>query len=308
MPASLGSALTPERIDAALNAAGIGVWEMDLPAHRFTCSARCKHLFGLLPDADVTLADVLGASHPDDRARVEQQLTQALDPSGTGRLTVEYRVLLPEGQVRWVRTTGLAVFDAARSQALRFQGITKDITELQTEALRHRQRQQELQQLVELAPGMLWIAQPDGAVTYFNPVWLHYTGQTPAQALASGWQTVLHPDDLARCLARWTESVRDAAPYEIEYRLRRHDGAYRWFIGRAQPLLGAAGRVQKWFGSCTDIHAQKQIEQALRQREDELERAQLDLEAKIRFRTLALEDEAAQLRLRLTEPPAPDRP
>lgn len=301
------SALTPERIEAALDAAGIGVWEMDLAARHFTCTSRCKHLFGLPPEAAVALEDVLGATHPEDRPELEQQLNQALDPQGNGRLSVEHRVLLPGDEIRWVRTTGLALFDEARTQPVRFQGITKDITDTQAGAQLQAQQRRELEFMAESIPGILWIARPDGAVTYFNQRWMQYTGQTLEQALDWGWEPVVHPDDLPRCLERWTQALGSGTPYEVEYRFRHHDGTYRWFVGRALPYQEAGGRIEKWFGTCTDIHEQKQTEQALRRREEELERAYQDLEAKVTFRTLALEDEVQSLRQRLAQQPSTGR-
>lgn len=301
MSALLGAVLTPERIEAALDSAGIGVWEMDLPGRCFTCSSRCKLLFGLPAEAAVTLQDVLDAAHPEDQPLLEQQLTQALDPRGSGRLSVEHRVVLPGSAVRWVRTTGLAQFDEARTQPVRFQGITKDITDTQTGTLLQAQYSREFEFLAESIPGILWIALSDGAVTYFNQRWMQYTGQTLEQALNWGWEPVVHPDDLATCLTRWHHSLQTGELYEVEYRFRRHDGAYRWYVGRALPLRDAAGQVIKWFGTCTDIHEQKQTEESLRRREEQLERAYQDLEAKVTFRTLALEDEVQGLRRRLAE-------
>lgn len=301
MSAPLGSALTPERIEAALDAAGIGVWELDVTGQHFTCSSRCKQVFGLPAEAAVTLADVVAATHPEDRAVLEQHLDQALDPRGTGRLSVEHRVLLPGSDIRWVRTTGLALFNEARTQPVRFQGITKDITDTQAGVQRQAQQSRELEFLVESIPGILWTALPDGAVTYFNQRWMQYTGQTLEQALSWGWEPVIHPNDLATCLAHWTQALRSGEPYEVEYRFRQHDGTYRWFVGRALPLRDAAGQVAKWFGTCTDIHEQKLTEQALRQREEEIERAYQDLEAKVTFRTLTLEEEIRSLRHRMSE-------
>jgi PAS domain S-box-containing protein len=153
-----------------------------------------------------------------------------------------------------------------------------------------QQHATEFEFLAESIPEILWTAQADGAVTYFNQRWMQYTGQTLAQALSWGWETIIHPQDLSLCLQRWTTALRTGEKYEVEYRFRRHDGQYRWFIGRALPLKDSAGQVLKWFGTCTDIHDQKETEQILRRREDELERAYQDLEAKVTFRTLELEE------------------
>jgi hypothetical protein len=103
------------------------------------------------------------------------------------------------------------------------------------------------------------------------------------------------------CLERWSAALRTGNQYEVEYRFRRHDASYRWFIGRALPLRDGAGSTLKWFGSCTDIHHQKQTQAALQAREEELERAYQDLESKVTFRTLALEEQLRTQQQRIEE-------
>jgi len=293
--------LTPERIEAALDAAGVGVWEIELPGRGFTCSTRCKGLFGLPLDAAVAFEHVLAATHPDDRQPLEQAVEASLDPKGNGRLALDHRVRLPGGQLRWVRSTGLTIFDERRTQALRFQGITKDISDTHAQAQIQQQHAAEFEFLADTIPEILWIARPDGAVTYFNQRWMQYTGQTLEQALAWGWEAVIHPKDLSLCLERWNQALRTGGKYEVEYRFQRHDGAYRWFIGRALPQRDAAGSILKWFGTCTDIHDQKEVQDALRRREDELARAYQDLEAKVTFRTLALEEQVRVQQARIMQ-------
>ncbi|GAA3921868.1 PAS domain-containing protein [Hymenobacter algoricola] len=300
-PPSASAFLTPERIEAALDAAGVGVWEMELPSRSFTCSTRCKSLFNLLPDADVVFESLLAATHPQDRQRLQQEVENALDPHGNGRFALEHRVVLPNGPLRWVLSTGLAIFDEQRTRVLRFQGITKDISETYTRQHASQQQSAEFEFLAESVSEILWIAQADGAVTYFNQRWMQYTGLTLPQSLAWGWEAVIHPQDLARCLERWTIALQSGNKYEVEYRFRCSDGTYRWFIGRALPLRDEAGSILKWFGTCTDIHEQKQTEAMLRSREKELEQAYQDLEAKVTFRTLALEEQVRSQQRRIAE-------
>ncbi|HEX6010885.1 MAG TPA: PAS domain S-box protein [Geminicoccaceae bacterium] len=115
--------------------------------------------------------------------------------------------------------------------------------------------------LADTVPDIVWTAAPDGAITYANERWFEYCGIAP-QANARGWpELVLHPDDRERCLALWTRSLRDGAPYEIEVRNRRHDGAYRWFLTRAVPVRDGDGRVVAWFGATTDIDDRKRGEE-----------------------------------------------
>jgi diguanylate cyclase (GGDEF)-like protein/PAS domain S-box-containing protein len=129
--------------------------------------------------------------------------------------------------------------------------------------------------LVEAFPEMMWTADATGAHDNFNQRWCDYSGLTASESRGSGWQAALHPDDLAECAAKWAHSLRTGDPYEIEYRFRRaSDGTYRWFLGRANPIRDAQGRIIKWFGTTTDIEDQKQnqqiLEQQIRERTEEL--------------------------------------
>ena len=84
---------------------------------------------------------------------------------------------------------------------------------------------------------------------------------------------MLHPDDLQNCVDRWTHAFSTGDPYETEYRFKRAaDGAYRWHLGRALPVRDADGAIVKWFGTCTDIHDQKEAAEVLRRSHDELEK------------------------------------
>ncbi len=110
-------------------------------------------------------------------------------------------------------------------------------------------------------PVMVWTANADGSVDYFNKQWYDYTGQSENMPHGWGWQPILHPDDLQRTLNTWNNSLLTGQTYEIEYRFKKaDDGTYRWQLGKALPLRDKDGKVLKWFGTCTDIHEQKEAE------------------------------------------------
>lgn len=142
-------------------------------------------------------------------------------------------------------------------------------------------RDDALRHLADCLPQLVWIARPDGYIEYNNQSCLDYTRMTPEELLGWGWQNVLHPDEVAIKLERWTESLRTGRVFEIEYRLRRFDGMYRWHLGRAQPFRDERGQILRWFGISTEIEAQKEAEQALRE-------SQLALERRVRERTTEL--------------------
>lgn len=152
--------------------------------------------------------------------------------------------------------------------------ILRDITEEKRRDAAQRESEARFRQLANLVPAFVWMATPEGQLRFLNDRWYEYSGQTMQQALPDGWVETLHPDDRARTLVAWQRALLLGAPYEIEIRYRRRDGAYRWYVARAEPVRDAQGRITGWFGTSTDIHDIKATEQAL-------------LESEARFRNLA---------------------
>jgi PAS domain S-box-containing protein len=126
------------------------------------------------------------------------------------------------------------------------------------------------QQLLDDLPAMVWTTRPDGSADYQNPQWLRFTGRTLAEALEWNWLDDIHPDDRAPITAQWNQALRTGIDYQVEYRLRHHSGQYRWLLVRARPRRNAAGDITAWLGIGTDIHDQKEVQQQLAARDQEL--------------------------------------
>ncbi len=142
----------------------------------------------------------------------------------------------------------------------------------QNELLQRSER--ELREVIETIPSMAWSAAPDGSADFFNGRWLAYAGLTADQAQGWGWTVAVHPDDLNALVDHWREIMVSGESGEVEGRLRRFDGVYRWFLFRATASLDDNGRVVKWYGTNTDIEERKRAEQALRRSEAYLAEAQ----------------------------------
>jgi PAS domain S-box-containing protein len=128
----------------------------------------------------------------------------------------------------------------------------------------------EFQFLADFIPQLVWITDPTGDHLYFNQRWVDYTGYTLADSVGPDmWNNLLHPDDRARARQVWGHSLATGENYEIEYRFRDHEGGYRWFLGQASPRHNEAGAIVTWFGTCTDIHDQKLVGEAMAEREAE---------------------------------------
>ena len=112
--------------------------------------------------------------------------------------------------------------------------------------------------LADTMPQMIWSTLPDGDHDYYNAQWYRFTGVREGSTDGEGWAGMFHPEDQPEAWRRWSHSLETGDPYEVEYRLRRHDGAYRWVLGRALPVRDSTGKIERWIGTCTDIQDAKE--------------------------------------------------
>src|SRR5712672_49266 len=129
-----------------------------------------------------------------------------------------------------------------------------------------------LRQVIDTIPALVWCTTPDGSNEFLNKRWHDYTGFSPEESRVRGWQPSVHPEDLPRVVAKGQELLSSGEPGEMEARLRRHDGVYRWFLIRVEPLRDETGKLLRWYGTSTDIETLKQTEEKLRDEERELRR------------------------------------
>jgi PAS domain S-box-containing protein len=196
--------------------------------------------------------------HPDDLpAAAEAMAGVASAPGKTAVLSYRYRH--KNGSWLRVQTAATNLLDDPHVRAVVLN--SRDVTESLAAAEALRRSEEQHRALAESIPNLVWVFRPDGTPEYFNRRWTEYTG-VGAEDLAAGTRPeIVHPDDRPRMREVWERALRDGILYEIEYRLRRADGAYRWHIGRAVPVRDPEGRIARWFGTCTDIHDRRQAEE-----------------------------------------------
>jgi diguanylate cyclase (GGDEF)-like protein/PAS domain S-box-containing protein len=132
----------------------------------------------------------------------------------------------------------------------------------------HEENEARLKRIIDAVPHIVWSALPDGRNDFHNQRWYEFSGLPLGSALGDQWREALHPEDQDRTQAKWQHSLATGEPYEIEYRLRHHSGEYRWTLVRAVPLRNEHGEIERWLGTCTDIHEAKQTEVALAESEE----------------------------------------
>ena len=129
-----------------------------------------------------------------------------------------------------------------------------------------------LRQVIDTIPTLAWCNLPDGSNEFLNQRWHEYTGLSTEESHGLGWQVAVHPDDVLQLMEKWQSALLSGKAGEVEGRLRRHDGVYRWFLMRLEPLRDEHGNIVRWYGACTDIETLKQTEEKLREDERELRR------------------------------------
>ncbi|NMF64506.1 PAS domain S-box protein [Brasilonema octagenarum] len=279
--------ISRERLDLVIQGVEVGLWYCDLPLDKLIWNDQCKTHFGLPPDADVTIDLFYQVLHDYDREPTRQAIQHAIEQA-TG-YDVDYRTVAPDGRIRWIRAIGRTFCDAAGTPK-RFDGITIDITDRKRAQAALVESEQRFRHVTDTAPMMVWMSGTDKLCYYFNKPWLDFTGRTMEQELGNGWTESVHPDDFQRCLEIYTNSFDARQDFQMEYRLRRFDGEYRWILDIGVPRFTTDGEFLGYIGSCVDIADRKlsevqiqqlneTLEERVKQRTSQLEAANKELES-----------------------------
>ncbi|RYZ31049.1 MAG: PAS domain S-box protein [Chitinophagaceae bacterium] len=302
--------LSEERFRLIANATTDAVWDWDLVNNQVWWSDSFYTRFGFEKSPDALNSGFwLSRLHPDDRERVNKSLQESINTGATTWVS-KFRLQKADGDYAIIMDRGTVLADS-QGTPYRMVGAMIDITDSEASAELLQQKNNELQKAIEefqfvtdFMPQMVWSTKPDGYHDFYNKGWYDFTGLSYEETKDKGWSLVLHPDDYTRAWKVWKESLATGKPYEIEYRLRRHDGMYRWFLARALPMQDENGTITKWFGTCTDIHDQKSLsdvlEQKVQERTAELQRINLELESSntelLQFASVASHDLKEPLR------------
>jgi PAS domain S-box-containing protein len=234
-------------------------------------SPEVYHLFGIDPETDALSPQSFQERIlPEDRGQFTEMLRQAVREKRD--FEVDFRIDLPDGPTRYVHSVGHPLV-GDDGEVVELVGTHVDVTEqyLAREELQQafdeiKKSEDRLRLVIDTIPTLVWRAKSDGVPDFLNQPALDYTGLSPDQA-ELGWPRAFHPDDKKGMLMKWSAIRASGKPGELEARLRRFNGEYRWFLFRAVPLRDEQGNIVKWYGSSTDIEDRKRAEEALRESE-----------------------------------------
>ncbi|MCA8972539.1 MAG: PAS domain-containing protein, partial [Planctomycetes bacterium] len=251
------------RSNLARRAARLGIYDFDLITGALHWDERVRELWGLGPDDAVDLEVFYSRVHEDDRSRVRSAIEDAIDPAGEGKYCFEYR-LVHENRTTWVEALGDVTFEHGR--AVRMLGTVQDITDFKQAVSDLRESEERFRTMADNIHQFAWMADPTGWIFWYNQRWYDYTGTTIDDMKGWGWTKVHHPDHVERVVASIDHSWKTGEPWEDTFPLRCHTGEYRWFLSRALPIYDATGKIERWFGTNTDITEEIEAREELKEK------------------------------------------
>jgi len=271
--------ISEERLRLAQQAARIGTFEWNIRTGVDSWTSELEVMHGLPPGGfGGTQSAWENLIHPDDLAEVLQWVDEALK---TGRpMTGEWRVIWPDKSIHWIAGRW-QVFTTESGEPLRMIGVNLDITERRQAENAVRESELRFKSVADTAPVLIWMSGTDKLCTYFNKPWLEFTGRTMEQETGNGWAEGVHCDDIQRCVNTYTKSFDKREKFRMEYRLRRHDGAYRWILDIGVPRFNQDGLFEGYIGISVDITEQRIAEKALAEMTRKLIEAQEQERARI---------------------------
>jgi PAS domain S-box-containing protein len=236
------------------------VWELDKDGAYTYVGPQCRDMLGYEP-AELIGRKPIDLMPPEEARRCLPAFETTLNERKPfhGLESIRWH---KDGHLVTLETSGVPISDK-QGRFWGYRGMARDISERKRAENALREGEERFRQVANSAPVMIWMAGTDKLCTYFNQTWLTFTGRPIEAELGNGWTECVHPEDYSLCLETYTHSFDRREPFQMQYRLRRHDGEYRWLFDRGVPRFNSDGSFSGYIGSCIDVTDRKQMEEAL---------------------------------------------
>jgi len=256
-----------ERFRMAVETTNLGTWEYNPKNLELYCSVESRKICGLPANVDPQLELLLNRIYSEDKNYCMEQVKKAIDPAGDGKFDIHLRFhRYDNNEIRWIRAQGKVFFNSNLFPE-RLIGTMLDITEEKTQEQELRESVELFQTMADNVPAMIWMSGTDKFNDYFNKTWLEFTGRTLEQETDEGWLESVHPDDVQKCIDTYNASFKEQKGFYTEYRLRRHDGEYRWISDNSVPRISADGEFLGFISASIDIDDQKRFREKIQESE-----------------------------------------
>lgn len=248
-----------------IEAAQLGIWQLDLATNHVTWSDQMELMHGFaLRTFDGSLDNALKNIHPEDRALILDDVSTGSSPRRT------YRIVRPDGQVRWLQGIGKTLHNDS-GRPIQMLGVCFDVTDQKVSELKVSAAEEKFRTLAMHAPVGIVQTDPRGHIQFVNQAWCDIGGVSAEHALKQGGLGLLHPEDRQRCLANWKNAVRQGQDYHDEFRVVDPHGNTRWVIGSAAPMRDGAGAFIGHVGTIVDVTERRVAEDRIRVNESRLQ-------------------------------------
>ncbi|HEX6193677.1 MAG TPA: PAS domain-containing protein [Chitinophagaceae bacterium] len=253
------------RLNIVLEDAGMGAWELNFKHQETKYSKRYLQIMGFDVNERPVHSELMDRIYPEDLPKRINAVNSAMM---TGILDFEIRIVRKDGALRWVKAKGKVFYDE-KGVPEKMLGTITDITDQKAAFEALQESESRLTKLADAMPQLVWIAEPDGEITYYNNRIDEY-GPAGKSLQKWDWHLLIHPQDLDITIECWQKAVETQQPYSQEHRMMMKDGNYRWHLSRGFPDKDSNGNIIKWFGTATDIDKIKNIQESMKVSEERL--------------------------------------